>query len=310
MSQPVCSKCYNKNSIYYRPYSGEYLCRSCFIFSIEEKTSRTISKFSMMRYGDRIAVGVSGGKDSLSLLSIMKKITERKNIKDLVAITIDEGISGYREESLTLVKDFCAKLNIKNEIFSYKDLFGMNMDNAISSRPSEKMTSCSICGTFRRRAIDIAAQNLGMNVIATGHNLDDQLQSFLINIISGDVNRIGWTYPEPIQYGFHHLKKIKPFIEIYEREIVFYALQQNIPFQSEQCPYMNESIRSNMRNFFNSLEEQRPGIKYNTYKSLLKISKMLNSSNDFLSNKCSTCGHESTNGICSVCKNLMILRSD
>src|SRR5574339_283834 len=247
MSQPVCSKCYNKNSVYYRPYSGEYLCRSCFILSIEEKTSRTISKFSMMRYGDIIAVGVSGGKDSLSLLSIMKKITERKNIKDLVAITIDEGISGYREESLTLVKDFCAKLNIKNEIFSYKDLFGMNMDKAISSRPSEKMTSCSICGTFRRRAIDIAAQNLGMNVIATGHNLDDQLQSFLINIISGDVNRIGWTYPEPIQYGFHHL---------------------------------------------------------------MKISKMLNSSNDFLSNKCSTCGHESTNGICSVCKNLMILRSD
>ena len=66
------------------------------------------------------------------------------------------------------------------------------------------------------------------------------------------------------------VKKIKPFIEIYEREIVFYALQQNIPFQSEQCPYQDESIRSEIREFFNSLEETRSGAKYNTYNSLLK----------------------------------------
>lgn len=309
MSQPVCSKCKNKKSIYFRPYSGENLCKSCFIISIEEKTSRTISKFSMFNYGDKIAVGVSGGKDSLSLLYILKKITTRKNICSLIAITIDEGIMGYRDESLKLVKDFCAKVNIKNEIFSYKDIFGMNMDEAISSRPSNKMTSCSICGTFRRRAIDIAAQNVGSNNIATGHNLDDQLQSFLINIISGDISRIGWLNPEPVQYHFNGLKKIKPFIEIYEREIVFYALLQNIPFQTQQCPYMNESVRTDLRNFFNKLEEQRPGIKYNTYSSLLKISNISKSYINTKRNKCSRCGHESNQSICSVCKNLIILQS-
>jgi uncharacterized protein (TIGR00269 family) len=266
---------------------------------VEEKTSRTISKFSMVNHSDKIAVGVSGGKDSLSLLYIMKKITTRKNIGGLVAITIDEGISGYREESLKLVKDFCAKLNIKNEIFSYKDIFDINMDEAISSRPSKKMTSCSICGTFRRRAIDIAAQNVGSNIIATGHNLDDQLQSFLINILSGDVNRIGWLNPDPIQYHFNGLKKIKPFIEIYEREIVFYALQRNIPFQTEQCPYMNESIRTDLRNFFNILEEQRPGIKYNTYKSLFKISNILKSSVNTNCNKCSKCRSRSRSCSCA-----------
>lgn len=306
----LCSKCQNKHSVYFRQYSGEYLCRSCFIFSIEEKTYRTISKFSMVNYGDKIAVGVSGGKDSLSLLLVLKHLIERKKINDIVAITIDEGIAGYRDESLKIVKEFCSRLNIKNEIFSYKELFGMDMDESISIRPSEKMTSCSICGTFRRRAIDIATEYVGANVIATGHNLDDQLQSFMINIISGDINRIGWIYPEPIYYGTKKIKKIKPFIEIYEREIVFYALQQNIPFQSEQCPYQDESVRSEIREFFNSLEENRSGVKYNTYNSILKISKILKNMDNSLKNKCNICGHESTRPVCSVCNNLKILKND
>jgi uncharacterized protein (TIGR00269 family) len=264
----------------------------------------------MINYGDKIAIGVSGGKDSLSLLLVLNRIFKRKKTNDIIAITIDEGIAGYRNESLRIVKDFCSKLNIKNEIFSYKELFGIDMDESMSLRPSEKMTSCSICGTFRRRAIDLAADFVGANVIATGHNLDDQLQSFMINVISGDINRIGWTYPEPIYYGTKKIKKIKPFIEIYEREIVFYALQQNIPFQSEQCPYQNESIRSEIREFFNSLEENRSGVKYNTYNSILKISKILKNMDNSLINKCNICGHESTRPICSVCNNLKILKND
>ncbi len=207
MQYSLCSKCQKIQGIYFRQYSGEYLCRSCFIISIEEKTSRIISKFSMINYGDKIAVGVSGGKDSLSLLLVLNNIFERKKTNDIIAITIDEGIDGYRNESLRIVKDFCSKLNVKNEIFSYKELFGLNMDESMLLRPSEKMTSCSICGTFRRRAIDIAADYVGANVIATGHNLDDHLQSFMINIIAGDVNRIGWIYPEPIYYGKNELKK-------------------------------------------------------------------------------------------------------
>ena len=163
MQRFLCSKCQKIEGIYFRQYSGEYLCRSCFIISIEEKTSRTISKYSMIKYGDKIAIGVSGGKDSLSLLLVLNHIFGRKKTNDIIAITIDEGIAGYRNESLRIVKDFCSKLNIKNEIFSYKELFGIDMDESMSLRPSEKMTSCSICGTFRRRAIDIAAYTLSLH---------------------------------------------------------------------------------------------------------------------------------------------------
>ena len=92
----------------------------------------------MINYGQRVAVGVSGGKDSLVLLYILKKISKNNN-NDIIAITIDEGIEGYRDESLTIVEDFCNKLGVPFKIFSYKELFGSSMDEAIVKRPSKKV---------------------------------------------------------------------------------------------------------------------------------------------------------------------------
>ncbi|MDQ4014342.1 MAG: TIGR00269 family protein [Thermoproteota archaeon] len=278
--------------------------------SIESKAARTISKYSMIDYGDKVAVGVSGGKDSLSLLYVLKMLFDQhsNNGNELVAVTIDEGIKGYRDESLQIVKDFCVQLGIESKVLSYQSLFGMDMDQAMIQRSSQKVSSCSICGTFRRRAIDIAAEAVGADIVATAHNMDDQLQTFMINLLAGDVERIGWIYPEPVQYTQSGMKKVKPFVEIYEHEIAFYALQRDIPFQSEECPYMNESIRTDLREFFNRLERDHPGIKYNGYRSMTKVSKVLRSSMPSSEiKKCSRCGHVSTGDICSVCKTLSIL---
>ncbi|HEX6282956.1 MAG TPA: TIGR00269 family protein [Nitrososphaera sp.] len=278
--------------------------------SIESKAARTISKYSMLEYGDKVAVGVSGGKDSLSLLYVLKMLFDQhpNNDNQLVAVTIDEGIKGYRDESLQIVKDFCAQLRIESKVLSYQSLFGIDMDQAIHQRSSQKVSSCSICGTFRRRAIDIAAEAVGADIVATAHNMDDQLQTFMINLLAGNVERIGWIYPEPVQYTKSGMKKVKPFVEIYEYEIAFYALQRDIPFQSEECPYMNESIRTDLREFFNRLERDHPGIKYNAYKSMTKVSKVLRSSMQSSEiKKCSRCGHVSSGDICSVCRTLSIL---
>ena len=107
---PCCTKCQKEESLYYRAHSGEYLCKKCFLRSIESKAAKTISKYSMIEYGDKVAVGVSGGKDSLSLLYVLKMLFDQhpNNGNELVAVTIDEGIKGYRDESLQIVKDFCA----------------------------------------------------------------------------------------------------------------------------------------------------------------------------------------------------------
>ena len=265
-----CSKCQN-TAVYTRKYSGESLCSECFSNSILRKAAKTISKYKMIKNGDLVCVGVSGGKDSLVLLDTLKKMSQSHNFK-IIAVTIDEGIPGYRDEALDIVKEFCTKLDVEFKIYSYKDLFDLTLSESLDLRESEKTSSCSICGILRRRSLDHAAKEIGANVIATGHNLDDTLQTFLINTLSGDTSKIGWMDPE--NQG-KELRKIKPLSEIYESEIVFYAFTNNLPFQSEPCPHMNEGIRTEIREFLNSLEDHRSGIKNNMYHSILKISNII-----------------------------------
>ena len=234
-----CDRCENE-SAYSRKYSGESLCSECFSNSILRKTAKTISKYNMIKNGELVCVGVSGGKDSLALLDILKKMSDTHNF-EIVAVTIDEGIPGYRDEALEIVTEFCKKLDVKLKIYSYKNLFDLTLEESLEMREDEKISSCGICGTFRRRALDHAAEEIGADVIATGHNLDDGIQTFLINTLSGDTNKIGWMNPEK---NSMKIRKIKPFSAIYESEIVFYAFTNNLPFQSEPCPHMNEAIRT------------------------------------------------------------------
>src|SRR5574341_1753788 len=301
----ICVRC-DAKSAYHRFYSGESLCAKCFSRSLQEKVAKTISKYSMIKHGDRVAVAVSGGKDSLSLLYIMNMLCEEHG-SSVCAVTIDEGIKGYREESLDIVRQFASQLNVEHKILSYQELYGVGLEDSIQRRKDRKMSSCAICGTFRRRALDIAAESVGANVIATAHNLDDVLQTFMINILAGDVERIGWTYPEPVGYA-DGLRKIKPFTEIYEYEIAFYALVNEIPFQGEECPHMNEGIRTEIREFLNSLENQHFGIKNNLYKSILRVSQIVKDSNSNQKQLCTNCGSECTGKICSVCNLILMLK--
>ena len=301
----VCDRC-DAKSAYHRFYSGESLCAKCFSRSLQEKVAKTISKYSMIKHGDRVAVAVSGGKDSLSLLHIMNMLCG-KHGSSACAVTVDEGIEGYREESLDIVRKFASQLNVEHKILSYKELYGVSLEDGLQLRKDRKMSSCAICGTFRRRAIDIAAESVGANVIATAHNLDDVLQTFMINILAGDVERIGWTYPEPVGYA-DGLRKIKPFTEIYEHEIAFYALVNEIPFQGEECPHMNEGIRTEIREFLNKLEKEHAGIKYNAYNTMVKVAKRVKDSASKEHGKCGLCGRDSTNEICSVCSMMITLK--
>jgi uncharacterized protein (TIGR00269 family) len=298
-----CDRCENM-VVYSRRYSGESLCSRCFSSSIVNKTTRTISKYNMIKSGDVVGVAVSGGKDSLSLLQVLKKISLNHNFT-LKAITIDEGISGYRDEALKIVEDFCKKMDIEHKVYPYSTLFGTTLEQTLENRGNEKVSSCSVCGILRRRAIDFGAIDLKVDVIATGHNLDDMLQTFIINLISGDTKKIGWMDPDTSE---NKVRKIKPFCEIYENEIVFYAFTNEIPFQSEECPHMNEGIRTEIRNFLNSLEKTHNGIKNNMYKSILKISTILKDSNNLEWRTCSKCGNECTGDTCSVCNTLTNLR--
>ena len=205
-----CAKCENI-AAYSRKYSGENLCSQCFSNSILRKAAKTISKYKMIKNNELVCVAVSGGKDSLVLLDTLNKMSKTHNFR-IFAVTIDEGIPGYRDEALKIVENFCARLKIEHEVFSYKKLFDLTLEESLELRNDQKLSSCGICGTFRRRALDHAAKAINANVIATGHNLDDTLQTFLINILSGDTKKIGWMDPDT---SSNKLRKIKPLSEIY-----------------------------------------------------------------------------------------------
>ena len=298
-----CDKCEN-TAVYSRRYSGENLCSGCFSNSILHKAAKTISKYKMIKNNELVCVGVSGGKDSLVLLDILNKMSKTHNFR-IFAVTIDEGIPGYRDEALKIVENFCTQLNIQYKTFSYKKIFDLTLTESLELRNDQKLSSCSICGTFRRRALDHAAKTINADTIATGHNLDDNLQTFLINILSGDAKKIGWMDPDT---SSNKVRKIKPLSEIYESEIVFYAFTNNLPFQTEPCPHMNEGIRTEIREFLNSLELNHDGIKNNMYRTILKISQFMNESNHKEKRMCLVCGNQCTSRICSVCNMLTNLK--
>ncbi len=293
----ICDTC-GKDVFYRRAYSGESLCRSCFVASIEDKVKRTIAKHQMFRHGDRIGVAVSGGKDSLSLLKILAKVTEG-HASTLVALTIDEGIEGYRAESLQYAAEVASSLGVPHLLFSYKELFGFTLDEFLRVRRT-KLSSCAICGTFRRRAIDIASTKAGITVLATGHNLDDTIQTFLINLLNGDLKRVAWLNSDGNPTEGFRVRRVHPFLEVYEKEIALYAFANETPMQSIRCPYMDEGMRSSVRAYLNDMEEKHAGMKYTLLRSALELSDGLVVQQPPVL-ACSRCGFPSTSDPCSLC---------
>ncbi len=309
-ASPQC-KC-GARTVYFRAYNGQSLCAKCFNESILEKTKKTISKYDMLHYGDRVGIAVSGGKDSTSLLYVLNEIMKGHGSK-LYALTIDEGIEEYREEAIKNAEKLAEKLSVPLLIASYKDFFGFTLDEALEDRKERgiKATSCSVCGPLRRRSIDLAAEELGVNVVATAHNLDDVLQTFYINLYAGDLERIRWLDPTFRQNSQFKLRRIKPMMEIYEQELAFFAYLNDLPFQSESCPYMDEGIRTEIRVHLNELERKHPGVKYSTLKTILGIASsiQIDSEKSKKIMRCEKCGSVSTGRICSVCQTLSLVSS-
>jgi cytoplasmic tRNA 2-thiolation protein 1 len=299
LTSVVCTKCGNPG-FYTRRYSGEVLCQDCFRASIVEKTGRTIKKYGMLARGDRVGVAVSGGKDSLSLLQVLHSISASRGY-ELVALTVDEGVRGYREESIEHVDWLAKKLGVRRVMVSYKDLYGFDLDAALDWKDRREVSSCSMCGIFRRRAIDEAAERAGVDVVATAHNLDDFVQTFMMNLMHGDVSRLGWLDPLTADSGFP-ARRVKPFMEVYEEEVALYAHLSGLPFQSNNCPYMHEALRSEVRDYLNELESRHPGMKNVLLNSAIQVSSKLSPSEGPGPVPCSSCGKPCSSGVCNVCR--------
>jgi len=304
----VCTVCKRKEAFFFRPYSGEKLCRKCFVKSIEEKVRTTIAKYKMLRFDDKIAVAVSGGKDSVSLLHVLAKIEHGYSKTSLVAVTVDEGIKGYRDEALKIAAENCKKLGIEHHVVSFKELYGYRLDQIVKSlkqKGDSRLTPCAYCGVLRRKALNIAARNLKANKLATAHTLDDETQTILLNIFHGDVLRIAREKPVTDEAHPKLVQKVKPFCEIPEKETALYAYVRKTKFQSTPCPYASEAMRNDIRIMLNRMEEKHAGIKFTIFKSIERIRPALEdiASKEGL-RECSECGEPTTEKICRTCQML------
>lgn len=304
----ICTLCKQKPAVFMRPYSGERLCRKCFCKSIEDKVRATIAKYEMLKPNDKIMVAVSGGKDSVSLLHILTKIEKTFPEASICAVTIDEGIKGYRDEALKVAAKNCQKLGIDHVIVSFKEMYGHELDEIVGMLKEGKeagLTPCSYCGVLRRRALNTAARKAGVDKLATAHNLDDETQTMLLNIVHGDALRIARVKPVQTETHLKLIQRIKPMCEVPEKEIAFYAYLRKIRFQGVPCPYARAALRSDIRTMLNRMEEKHAGTKFTIFRSIERIRPALEAMAEKEKLRdCKKCGEPTTGEICKPCQML------
>jgi uncharacterized protein (TIGR00269 family) len=305
-----CQRC-GEAAVYRRAYSGEILCRKHFSKSIEDRVRLAIKRYKMFNPDDRIGLAISGGKDSLTLLHILSKIEAGFPKAELIAITIDEGIKGYRRAALKIASEACRKLKIPHHIYSFKKLFGLTLDELvkIASEKNLKPRPCIYCGILRRKALNIASEELNLNKIATAHNLDDVIQTYMLNLAHGDLYRF-ITSGSVTESRFSEIPtRVKPMALIPEREVSLYAALMDFKFQPTQCPYTGSSLRSDIRVLINRLESRHPGITFTLLKSFEEIANNLKRSLEFPRvRKCRICGSPATGDLCKACEILVKLK--
>jgi cytoplasmic tRNA 2-thiolation protein 1 len=194
------------------------LCKECFYTALEDEVHQTILKYQLFYPGEVVALGASGGKDSTVLAHMMNLLNKRHKYGtgllsermrqhykhprchrvpndrsyglNLWLLSIDEGISGYRDDSLETVKRNELQYGLPLKIVAYKDLYGWTMDEIV--RRIGTKNNCTFCGVFRRQALDRGAVMIGATKVATGHNADDIAETVLLNLLRGDLPR--WEY--------------------------------------------------------------------------------------------------------------------
>ncbi len=271
-------------------------CRSHFISTFERTALGTIKKFNLIAPGERIGIANSGGKDSLSLLKIIADNFDKSKI---VSITIDEGIEGYRDKTIAIMKKYCDLWGIKYKIYSYKDFAGADMDKIVKIK---KGIPCGTCGIIRRYLLNLAAKENSLDKIATAHNLDDECESVLMNVFQNDLEKTVRLGPRSgIMDDDGFVPRIKPFLLLSEKETMMYAILNGINALHTPCPYAGLGFRGLVSRKVKEMEDIMPGSKRNVVDVLLKIKSTFKTEKVTNLMHCSSCGAPSSENMCSYC---------
>jgi uncharacterized protein (TIGR00269 family) len=291
-----CSRC-PQPAVLWQRYSGEHLCAAHAQRSVERRVAREVARHPLPR-GAVVVCAVSGGKDSVTALHLAHRLLGPAGVR-LEAVTVDEGIAGYRPEGIAVAARACAELGVPHEVVSYRDRFGVAMDEA--SQRLEGGAPCSPCGVFRRTLLNQVARGRGAARLMTGHNLDDLAQSVLMNVLRGDVARLARLGHHDVKPGM--VPRMMPLRMVPEREVALYAHLQGWEVHLAECPYSRLAQRRGVRDFLLEHEEREPGTRHALVAGLDKLAPILQASGalEKAAQPCPACGEPTSGARCRAC---------
>ena len=302
----LCTRCGKEKAIIHVRHKNIYLCKKCFITYFNTEAEETLKKAGILDNisGKLVTVAVSGGKDSLNTLYLMKKLAEKYGF-EVNALLINEGIKGYREFTVKAFLNHIRGLRLNYTIVDLKKELGFTVDEAAKLFFQGKIEwrPCTVCGITRRYLLNKYSRELGASYLATGHNLDDEVQTVVMNILRGDIQAL---VRGGIVVRAEHRKlvsRIKPLHYIYERESLVHALVTGIKTPYVECPYAPLSLRWGIRDFLNRIEAEKPGFKY---RLLVRTDELREKLRDKVRvvefTECKICGEPSSKDICKTCE--------
>jgi uncharacterized protein (TIGR00269 family) len=293
-----CDDCPSASVAWLR-YSGQHLCAKHLHESVEKRVRREVKRQGGLADG-RIVVAFSGGKDSAVALQLVHEMVADRRKVELVALTVDEGIHGYRPHGLEVAARVTKRLGIEHVVRRTKDLAGADMDAIQAARPG--LGACSYCGVFRRRIMNDVANDLGATRLVTGHNLDDTAQAILMNLASAEFEKLA-------RLGPHDTKKpgltqrLLPLRVIPESEVYLYALTKKLDWHEDECPYSHDAGRTVYRNVLYQMEDNRPGTRHALLRTFDTMKPWLEAHDDRIPlGSCARCGEPASGLLCKVCE--------
>ncbi len=311
-----CNRC-DEEAVMHAAYSGAHLCESHFRESVERRVRRRVRRDDLVP-GDASpedpqtwVIGLSGGKDSVVLTKILHDTFAEDPRIELVGLTIHEGIEGYRDESLAACVDLTADLGIRHEVVSYEEEFGVRMDDVVEDDP-ENMAACAYCGVFRRDLLSRYAEAFDADLLLTGHNLDDEAQTALMNFLEGDVAQIAKHFDASLgplserEKQEEFVPRAKPLRDVPEKEVALYAHLADLPAHITECPHSSEAYRGEIQQLLYDLEENHPGTRHSIlsgYEELAGIVADQYAGDDERDDlqECVECGATTTRERCRKC---------
>ncbi len=290
-----CTRCGSKAWIELRRHNAAY-CDQCFLHHFEEQVTRALHREKMFTPGDRVLVAVSGGKDSLALWDVLQRLGFQT-----AGLHLELGIEGYSSLSRRRVEAFAEGRGLELIVVDYRQQLGVGIDQ-IYKRVRRK--PCSACGLSKRHYFNAVACEGGFDVVATGHNLDDEAASLLGNLLHWKTGYLARQSPVLESTHPHLVKKVKPLFRLTERETATYAFLRGIDYVVEECP-LAEGARSLLyKEILNRLEEQSPGAKHDFLFGYLDTGRALfrEAEGAVDLRDCERCGQPTTEPVCAFCR--------